>query len=325
MRLDVFLAQRPLDLTRSQAERLAKSGNVLVEGSTASPGRRLSAGDRVEVTLPAPSDTFPAPEKTPLEILFEDEHLAVVNKPQGMVTHPGAGRTTGTLVNALLGRVATLAPGAGPERPGIVHRLDRDTSGLLVVAKNESSYRELSRQVRARELERRYLALAWGKIPEDRILIDLPIGRHLRDRQRMAAVPRPAPGRRVRSAVTDIRVLERFSSITLVEARLPTGRTHQIRVHLTHQGYPVVGDRVYGLRRAKLEKAASDAETLALVKKLPGQALHAQFLRFRHPATEQDISFSVPPPPEMGLLLAHLRAKHAGQGASRSRPTEKKT
>jgi 23S rRNA pseudouridine1911/1915/1917 synthase len=309
MRLDVFLAQRPLDVSRSQAERLAKSGSVLVAGAVASPGRRLSAGERVEVTLPAPHDAVPAPEQTPLEILFEDEHLAVVNKPQGMVTHPGAGRTTGTLVNALLGRVASLAAGAGPERPGIVHRLDRDTSGLLVVAKNEASYRELSRQVRERELERRYLALAWGSIPEDRILIDLPIGRQLRDRQRMAAVPRPAPGRRVRAAVTDIRVLERFGSITLVEARLPTGRTHQIRVHLAHQGYPVVGDRVYGLRKARQGKAASDAETLALVKKLPGQALHAQFLRFRHPATDQDVSFSVPPPPEMGGLLAHLRKR----------------
>jgi len=157
-----------------------------------------------------------------------------------------------------------------------------------------------------RELERNYLALAWGRIAADRVIIDVPLGRHMRDRKRMAAVPQVAPGRRIRAATTDVRVLERFDGMTLVEARLATGRTHQIRVHLAHQAHPVVGDRTYGLRRARQEQALLDAETLALVSVLPGQALHAHVVRFRHPVTGQDVTVSAPAPPAMNRLLAHL-------------------
>jgi 23S rRNA pseudouridine1911/1915/1917 synthase len=319
LRLDVFVSQRGLALTRSQVERLAKSGRVCVSGRAARAGCRLAAGEEVEVWRPvgvsgsgACGEGRPAPEAIALEILFEDDDVLVVNKRQGMVVHPGAGRRSGTLVNALLAHTRSLASGPAPHRPGIVHRLDRDTSGLMVVAKSEAAYAELSRQVRERELERRYLGLVWGRVREDRLLIDVPIARHVRDRKRMAAVPRPADargGRRVRSAVTEVRVLERLGPATLVEARLATGRTHQIRVHLAHRGHPVVGDQVYGLRRARQEKAALQAEALAQVRALAGHALHAQTLCFRHPVSGQELRFSVPPPMEMARLLGHLRRK----------------
>ena len=324
-RVDTFLAGRDLGLSRSQAEGLAKSGQVLVDGRPVPPGRRLAAGERVEVTLPrAPApETPPAPERLPLGILFEDDHLLVVNKPRGLAVHPGAGRASGTLVNALLAHTTALAAGSAPFRPGLVHRLDRDTSGLLVVAKTDQAYDDLSRQVRRREVERRYLALVWGNIREDQLLIDIPIGRHLHDRKRMAAVVQPLPGRTVRSAQTHITVVSRFASMTLVEAKLVTGRTHQIRVHLAHQGHPVVGDRTYGLRRAQREKAGLEQKaalgaqasrlhqlkTLSLVRALQGQALHAYRLRFRHPVGGQELTFSAPAPPDMAQLMSYLAAR----------------
>ena len=310
-RLDAFVAGRELGLTRSQAAKLTGSGGILVGGRPARAGRRLAVGERVEVSVPAGTERGPAPEAVPLDIVFEDGHLLVVNKPQGMVVHPGAGRPDRTLVNALLGHTQRLPAAGEARRPGIVHRLDRDTSGLMVVAKTEAAYEDLSRQVRDRELKRTYLALAWGRIREDRVVVNVPIGRQLRDRKRMAAVAQPEPGRQVRSAATEIRVLSRFQGMTLVEARLKTGRTHQIRVHLAHVGHPVVGDRTYGLRKAGKEKATLGAETLARVAALPGQALHAQSVVFRHPETGQRLSFSVSPPGEMSSLLAYLRGKLA--------------
>ncbi len=266
----------------------------------------------IEVLLAARRTASPRPEDISLDILFEDEHVIVVNKPPGMVVHPGAGRHSGTLVNALLAHTRSLAAGSGEHRPGIVHRLDRDTSGLLVVAKTDQAYEVLSRQVRCREMERRYLALVWGAVREERLLIDVPVGRHLRDPTRMAAIPRAGEGRRTRPAHTDIVVLERYGPMTLVEARLSTGRTHQIRVHLAHQGHPVVGDPTYGLRRARQEKAALLAQTLALVRGLPGQALHAQLLRFRHPVGGQEVTFTAPMPAEMAVLVSHLSTKGRG-------------
>ena len=319
LRLDALVAQRGLTLTRSQAERLAKSGSVRVNGREARPGHRVAAGEQIEVLLPAEAGVSPpGAEAVPLDIVFEDDHILVVNKPQGMVVHLGPGRLSGTLVNALLAHTPSLASGGGPHRPGIVHRLDRDTSGLMVVAKTDAAYEGLSRQVVEREVERRYLALVWGAIREDRLLIDVPIGHHLGEWTRMAAVPRPDAERRVRSAATDIRVAERFGPATLVDARPVTGRTHQIRVHLAYQGHPVVGDRVYGLRRARQEKAALGAAALTQVRALPGHALHAQTLIFVHPVSGQRLQFSISPPPALSGLVSYLR-REATRG---SRPAD---
>jgi 23S rRNA pseudouridine1911/1915/1917 synthase len=329
LRLDVFAASRISGLTRSQAERLVRDGKAAVDGRPARPSHRVSPGERVEIALPPPPPSSPTPQAIPLDILYEDGHLLVVNKPPGMVVHPGAGRSNGTLVNALLARTGALAAGQGPLRPGLVHRLDRDTSGLLLVAKTDQAFVELSRQIRQREVDRRYLALVWGVIAEDSLLIDIPLGRSPGDPRRVLPVARPpqraamavgdlatpvravarlpASGGRVRSATTQVRVLERYQHLTLLEARLLTGRTHQIRVHLSYQGHPVVRDSTYGLRRARQEDPLLDHQTRALVRSLPGHALHAHSLRFRHPMTGQELAFSVPPPARMATLLAHLR------------------
>jgi len=304
-RLDAFLSRRLAPITRSQVEKLAHAGKVLVNGRAAPPGDRVKAGDQVTISLPAPLTGVLAPHVLPLEIVYEDDHLLVVNKPPGLAVHPGVGQATETLVNALIAHTS-LAQGRGPLRPGIVHRLDRFTSGLLIAAKTDQAFTDLSRRIRDREVERRYLTLVWGVVKEDRMLIDIPVRRLLQDPTRVAAVPRAAPGAPPLAATTDVSTLNRYPTMTLLEAKLLTGRTHQIRVHLNHVGHPVVGDPVYGLRRARQEKRALDSRTLALVKALPGQALHAHSLRFQHPATEQELSFSVPPPPAMARLLAHL-------------------
>jgi 23S rRNA pseudouridine1911/1915/1917 synthase len=357
-RLDALVAHSIAGLTRSLAERLVKAGRVLVNGGPASPGRRMAAGEMVKVLLPAEGERQPhlagglRPESIPLDILFEDEDVMVVNKPRGMVVHPppaspGAlgGHTSGTLVHALLGHTRRLAAGSGAHRPGIVHRLDRGTSGLLVVAKSDVAYHELARQIRRREAERRYLALVWGNVREDRLLIAVPIGRRRREPMRMTAVAQPAdrptgPGEwrgKLRPAHTEIMVLRRLGAstgsasprdvgvappraeprggeVTLVEAKLGTGRTHQIRVHLAHIGHPVVGDPVYGLRQARRRLALSLSngraglarETEAIIRALGGQALHAHLLKFRHPTTGQQVTFSAAMPPDMARLVSHF-------------------
>lgn len=306
LRLDVFIAQHGL-LTRSQVERLAKQGKVLINGRPAKPGRRLEPGERVEITVAPRCEPEVRAEPASLAILYEDDHVIVLYKPPGLAVHPGAGRATGTLVNRLMAHVPSLAGGEA-HRPGIVHRLDRDTSGVMVVAKTPEAYGYLSRQVRRREMERRYLALAWGVIREDRVIIEAPIARHETERKRMRVAPAAQPERGARAAVTDLRVQARFAHLTLAEAKLLTGRTHQIRVHLAHIGHPVVGDPVYGRRTARRLEVELDAQTLEKVRALPGQALHAQSLGFRHPITGQEMAFSASPPPEMARLLVHLQA-----------------
>jgi 23S rRNA pseudouridine1911/1915/1917 synthase len=306
LRLDVFAAARLPGLSRSQAERLARGGKVLVDGRPVRPGRQVRAGERVHILLPSPPAAAPTLQHLALHIVYEDEHLLVVSKPPRMVVHPGAGRAGGTLVDALLAHRAPLARGQGPLRPGIVHRLDRDTSGLLLVAKTDQAFTELSRQIRQREVERRYLALVWGMIAEDSLLIDIPLSRRPRDPQRVVPAP-VSGGRPAVSATTQVDILARYQHMTLLEARLRTGRTHQIRVHLSYQGHPVVGDRLYGRRRARLEELLLEAGTRALIRDLPGHALHAHSLRFHHPATGQALAFSVPPPDRLARLLAHLR------------------
>ncbi len=257
----------------------------------------MRAGDRIEVVIPPVVPTALEPEPIPLAIVYEDEHLLVVDKPAGMTVHPGAGRQTGTLVHAVLAHCPGLAGIGGEHRPGIVHRLDKDTSGLLVVAKNDAALRRLQAELQARRIRREYLALVHGSVAQPEGTVDAPIGRDPRHRTRMAV---SASGRR---AVTRYRVMERLPGTTLLEIRLETGRTHQIRVHCEHIGHPVVGDPVYarrpnpwGMRR---------------------QALHARRLAFAHPVSGREMAFDAPLPPDLEAALGLLRAAAGSPGGAR--------
>lgn len=302
-RLDRFLHTHAPDLSRTRLQALIAAGHVRVAGARAKPSHRLPAGARVVVEIPAPVPTALAPEVIPLDVVYEDEALLVINKPPGLVVHPGAGHPTGTLVHALLAHCgATLSGIGGEQRPGIVHRLDRGTSGLLVVAKSDVAHLALSRQLKARSVDRRYLALVHGAVPRAEGFVETAIGRHPQDRRRMAVRPAGA-GRR---AVTRYRVLERFArsgALTLLSVQLGTGRTHQIRVHLAHLGCPVVGDRTYR-RRAP---GPDDPGFASRVAALGGQALHAAVLGFNHPQSGEFLRFEVPPPPAFASLLTWLR------------------
>jgi 23S rRNA pseudouridine1911/1915/1917 synthase len=276
-------------------------GLVRVDGRAAKAALRLRAGARVEAEVPLPPPETLAPEAVALRIVFEDDHVLVVDKPAGMVTHPGAGRMTGTLAAAALSHAPGIAGVGGPRRPGIVHRLDKGTSGLIVLAKTAAAYDSLTAQLARRTVSRRYLAIAHGRLARDEGTVDSAIGRDPRSRVRMAVVT----GGKGRRSITRYRVLERFDGATLVECRLETGRTHQIRVHLASLGHPLLGDETYGRRRAP---AAADPERAALIKALDGVALHAAGLAFLHPATGAPVALEAPPPARMERLLAHLRA-----------------
>jgi len=283
-RLDVFLA-RVSGLSRARVQMLIEDGAALVAGRTQKPRYPVRAGDLVLLTIPPTEPLALTPEPIPLDILYEDEHLLVLNKPAGLVVHPGAGRTTGTLVHALLAHCAHLPGIGGVERPGIVHRLDRDTSGVMVVAKTEAAHQSLSLQFKNRIVRKRYLALAHGEIPRETGRIEAAIGRRADDRTRMGV--RSEGGRAARTAY---RVLRRLPDMTLVELGLETGRTHQIRVHLAHIGHPVVGDRVYGGRRARRAWVPEESTRR--------QMLHAWRLAFRHPISGAWLEFTAPPPPD---------------------------
>ncbi|MDK2881991.1 MAG: rRNA synthase [Bacillota bacterium] len=297
MRLDVFLAGlTELGLSRSQVQQLIREGRVKVDGRPAKPSLRLAAGTEVEVIVPPPAPADLRPEAIPLNIVYEDEHLVVLDKPAGLVVHPAPGHPEGTLVNALLAHCGSeLAGIGGVLRPGIVHRLDKDTSGLMVVAKSEAAHQGLSAAIKARQVERVYLALAFGELKADVSMVDAPIGRHPVQRKKMAVVERGG-----RPARTRLRVLERFPGYTYLEATLETGRTHQIRVHLAFIGHPVVGDPVYGRRQGNLG--------------LKRQFLHAARLKFTHPVSGEVLSFSSPLPEELALVLARLRREKEKDG-----------
>ena len=276
LRLDQFLAKRLPEFSRSRLQQLIRDRFVRLNNSTTRPRHIVRGGDKIELTEPPPEKVETLPEAIPLEILFEDDDLIIINKPAGLVVHPGAGHREHTLVNALLNHCAALSGIGGKERPGIVHRLDKDTSGCLVVAKNDVTHRDLSKQFAARTVEKIYLALVAGKLPKTAGVIEEKIGRHPVHRKRMSATTF-----RGRAAKTEYRVVRSSDRASLVECRLYSGRTHQIRVHLHHLGHPVLGDKVYAPR---------------LTKDFPRQMLHAWKLGFRHPRTEEWKSFEAPLP-----------------------------
>ncbi len=303
-RIDVVVAGRLSDLSRSQATRLVDEGRVTVAGKVAKPALKLAVGDRIEIRVPPPAPSPLAPKDIPLSIVHEDSDLLVIDKPRGMAVHPAPGTGDDTLVNALLARCTDLSGIGGVERPGIVHRLDKDTTGLLVVAKNDTSHRSLQAQIQARTARRQYEALVWGSPRFEEAVVDAPIGRHPTDRTRMAVIDPAKGGGAARDAVTELRVVERLGPITRLECTLQTGRTHQIRVHCKFAGIPVVGDPVYGG-----ERKSGDTEIDRLVAALGGQALHACRLVFRHPRTDTEMAFESPAPEPMRALADTLRRR----------------
>jgi 23S rRNA pseudouridine1911/1915/1917 synthase len=295
-RLDKFLADQ-LSLSRTQAARLLADKLVTVDGRPARASRVLTRGERVTVRYPeAPPPRTLKPAAIPLVVVYEDEHLAVIDKPAGLVVHPAPGHWDDTLVNALVARGTTLAGGA-EGRPGVVHRLDRDTSGLMVVAKTDLAHRRLGAAIAARRVRRTYAALAWGHLDASPLVIEAPLARHVIDRKRMAVSPRG------RLARTDAWVVGRFGVVDLLRLELHTGRTHQIRIHLEHIGHPLVGDPTYAGGGSRRVSGAARKEAEALERATPRQALHAAGLAFRHPVTGTPIEFRAEWPADLRETL----------------------
>ena len=287
-RIDSFLASHLAGVTRSAAQRLLEGGFVVCQGTALAKNYRLRGGETVAVTLPEAAETEVTAQNIPLDVVYEDEDVIVVNKPAGMVVHPAPGHSDGTLVNALLYHCGDSLSGVGGEkRPGIVHRIDRDTSGLIIAAKNDAAHAFLAAQLADHTLARTYECLAVGNFKEDSGTVDAPIGRHRTDRKKMAVVPDG------RHAVTHWEVIARYGGVTHLRCRLETGRTHQIRVHLAHIGHPILGDTVYGAKKP--------------VPGLTGQCLHATELQFIHPATGKTISLRCPLPEEFTHMLEKLK------------------
>jgi 23S rRNA pseudouridine1911/1915/1917 synthase len=301
-RIDRFLPSALPGLSRAGAQRLIGDGNVLLSGAVPRPSHRLSGGETLDVTIPAPVPLDLAPEEVPLAILHEDAHLLVVEKPAGMVVHPAPGHAGGTLVNALLSRADTLSGIGGVSRPGIVHRLDRDTSGILVVAKTDAAHGGLSAQLAAHAMERRYHGIVFGAPPAAEGVVSTRIGRHPVHRKKMAVLP--AGGR---LSVTRYRRLSSFGPFSLLEFRLETGRTHQVRVHCAHLRCPIVGDDVYGKPRKIVLGKGERGGTLTVSRFF----LHAFRLGFTHPVTGERLEFTVPDPPEFAAFRAAVEAAYA--------------
>jgi 23S rRNA pseudouridine1911/1915/1917 synthase len=305
-RLDAWLAVRLPELSRTRAAALIEAGQVRVDGKPARKSHRPEAGQTIEVEIPSVEPTDVRAEALPLVILYEDKDLVVLDKPSGIVVHPSAGHVSGTLVNALLFHIGDLSGIGGVRRPGIVHRLDKDTSGLMLVAKNDASHRRLSAALKAREIRRRYLAVVWGHLREEEVVVEAPIGRASGDRKRMAVVPGG------RAARTRLLRLERWNAADLVRAELDTGRTHQIRVHLAWIGHPVVGDAVYGRGREHGMGGSAAAWTRALAQRVPRQFLHAAELELLHPRTGEPLRFESPLPADLAAAASWARADAGG-------------
>ncbi len=294
-RLDIYLSDilKEENITRSYIKTLIENSNILVNGKSVKAGYKLKENDNIEVTIIKKVCEDVLPEKIPLDIVYEDEDIIIVNKPKGMVVHPANGNYTGTMVNSLMGtHKDNLSSINGVIRPGIVHRIDKDTSGILVVAKNDNAHKKLSEQFKVHSIKRKYVALVKGIIKEDTLTINMPIGRSTKDRKKMAVTDKNS-----RNAITHISVLKRFysSNVTLVEAELETGRTHQIRVHMAYLHHPLVGDEVYGKKDTKF--------------KVEGQMLHAKYLGFLHPTTQKYVEFDSELPDYFVKILNSLEKK----------------
>ncbi|MBP2663398.1 MAG: rluD 2 [Firmicutes bacterium] len=290
VRLDVLLADRFGELSRSHLQKLISDGLVMVNGKTSKANYKAQADDTISVSFPEAKPVEIVAEKIPLDIIYEDADIIVVNKSRGMVVHPAVGNYQGTLVNALLDHCQDLSGINGEIRPGIVHRLDKDTSGVMVAAKNDRAHLALAEQIKNRTASRKYLAIVHGNIAEEQGIINAPLGRHSSDRKKMAVTFSNS-----KEAITRFRVIERFVNFTLVECKLQTGRTHQIRVHMQYIGHPVVGDPKYG----------PDKKRFAI----EGQALHSAELSLKHPVSGEDMLFTTPLPPDMAIILKQLQDK----------------
>lgn len=289
VRIDKYLAEQLPDITRSYLQKLLKDGSVQMNGKPVKASTKTAAGAVIELTIPEPEEPEILPEDIPLDILYEDSDVILINKPKDMVVHPAAGHYTGTLVNALMYHCKGDLSGInGVLRPGIVHRIDKDTTGVLIVCKNDKSHNALAEQLKEHSITRKYRAIVCGNLKEDEGTVDAPLGRHPQDRKKMAIVR--TGGKR---AVTHYRVLERFGNYTYIECQLETGRTHQIRVHMASLGHPLLGDEVYGRVKSPF--------------KLEGQTLHAMVLGFIHPTTGEYMEFEAPLPEYFEKLLEKLR------------------
>lgn len=306
-RLDVYLTNRVQNATRNKVQKAIEAGTVLVNGKTVKPSHAIAPGEIIDITLPHPPRPKAIAEDIPLAIVYEDADLIIVNKPAGMVTHPAYGNYTGTLVNALLHHTRSLSGVNTELRPGIVHRLDKETTGLMVVAKNDPAHQALAKQFSRRTIEREYWALVWGTFKEKQGTIETYLGRSKRDRKKVAVT------REGKLAVTEYRVLQDFDFLSLVRLKLRTGRTHQIRVHLAHIGHPVFGDPTYGGRShnwggLKGKRAEASQRLLEMITR---QALHAKTIGFVHPSTKKQVSFDSELPDDMQnvLVAAGWRAR----------------
>ena len=301
-RLDVYLTHQVQNATRNKVQQAITSGLVLVDGKKIKPSHPVSPGEVIDITFQRPARTEAAPEDIPLDIVYEDEELLVVNKPAGMVTHPAYANYTGTLVNALLHHSQTLSSVNTKTRPGIVHRLDKDTTGLMVIAKNDTAHQLLAKQFSLRTIDREYWAIVWGKFKQKKGVIDASLGRSKRDRKKVTVI---ADGKR---AVTEYTVLKEFDDLTLVQLKLKTGRTHQIRVHLAHIAHPVFGDPTYAGRNPEWggPSAKKTQRMRNLLKLIDRQALHAKTIGFVHPKTKKLVKFDSELPEDMKGVLEKL-------------------
>ena len=287
-RLDTYIPSVGIDITRTSAQRLIEDGNILVNGKNAKVSYKIQENDKISVEIPEPKQIELKAQNIPIEIIYEDSDIIVVNKPKGMVVHPANGNPDGTLVNAIMAICKDSLSGIGGEiRPGIVHRIDKDTSGLLIVAKNDNAHVKMSEQIKNHEVKKTYIALVRGVFKENEATIDMPIGRSTSDRKKMAV------NKNGKNAITHIKVLKRFDKYTLLKVNIETGRTHQIRVHLSHIGYPIVGDYTYSNGKNEFD--------------VIGQCLHAQKLEFKHPITQKDMCLEAELPQYFKDILDKLK------------------